>query len=406
MADEEPQPPPRARPVAEEPVERLEQRAEELARRWAAELVLERPLAALGRISLAELARSGPGLCRQVVRAVRSDAELEQLLGAEQSERGTSYRKQPIVLSGAQEPGAVVEAVEVLRGVLWDGLLDELARVRDERSRERLLAGGADRLSHVCAALGAAAAERVRSVRAPRPTRFPERPPGPASARESRIVIVDERGTRVLDEPEREPALEPAAAQQPRSATAAPGWSAGARRAPDARATHAAVPRSAAEPGEIAIRDARHEQGPAAWIHSIGQQLERFERDGLGFAVVLLEVAGEDPVGAVEADVEAALEEELRAAGGGALTREREGRYWMLVGRADRIGAHALAVRLERAVAAAAARRASAMSVASGTAICPEDGTQAAALAAHADIGLYAARWEARAAGAQEGSGE
>jgi hypothetical protein len=29
--------------------------------------------------------------------------------------------------------------------------------------------------------------------------------------------------------------------------------------------------------------------------------------------------------------------------------------------------------------------------------VCPEDGTQAAALAAHADVGLYAARWEARA---------
>jgi hypothetical protein len=404
MADEEPQRSSRARPVAEEPVERLEQRAEELARRWAAELVLVRPLAALGRISLAELARSGPGLCRQVLRAVRSDAELEQLLGAEQTEQGTSYREQPIVLSGAQEPGAVVEAVEVLRGVLWDGLLDELARVRDERSRERLLAGTADRLSHVCAALGAAAAERVRSVRAPRPTRFPERPPGPRSSPESRMVIVDERGTRVVDETEHEPALEPAAAQQPQSATVAPGWSAGARRAPDARAARSAP--GAAERGEIAIRDARHEQGPAAWIHSIGQQLERFERDGLGFAVVLLELAGADPVGAVEADVEAALEEELQAAGGGALTREREGRYWMLVGRADRIGAHALAVRLERAVAAAAARRASSVSVASGTAICPEDGTQAAALAAHADIGLYAARWEARSAGAQEGLGE
>ena len=43
---------------------------------------------------------------------------------------------------------------------------------------------------------------------------------------------------------------------------------------------------------EIAIRDARGEAGPAAWIRSIGEHLDRFERDGLPFAVVLMEVAG------------------------------------------------------------------------------------------------------------------
>jgi hypothetical protein len=34
-----------------------------------------------------------------------------------------------------------------------------------------------------------------------------------------------------------------------------------------------------------------------------------------------------------------------------------------------------------------------------GTAVCPDDGREPAALAAHADVGLYAARSSARAAG-------
>ncbi|MCW3032585.1 MAG: hypothetical protein JWM60_930 [Solirubrobacterales bacterium] len=417
MADEEARRPPRARPVDEAPLERLEEHAEELARRWAAELVLARPLAALGRISLEELARQGPGLCRQVLRAVRSEAELQRLLGAEAPERGTAYSERPAALSGAREPAGAVEAVEVLRGVLWESLLDELAGVREERSRERLLSGASDRLAHVCAALGAAAAERARTAHVARPTRFPERPPGPRSAPESRIVIVDDRTVNAPADPEPEPergpvgepALEPAARRRQQPESSMPAGSARERRSPEARTVHPQRPPAPPSPfdrGEIAIRDARHEQGPAAWIHSIGEQLERFERDGLPFAVVLLELAGTDPAGPVEAEAEAALDAELRAAGGGALTREREGRYWMLVPRSDRIGAHALAARLEQAVAAAAARRGSAVSVSSGTAVCPEDGTQAAALAAHADIGLYAARWDARSARAAGGADE
>jgi diguanylate cyclase with GGDEF domain len=408
MADDEARRPSRARPVAEEPLERLEERAEELARRWAAELVLARPLAALGRISLAELAREGPDLCRQVLRAVRSEAELERLLGNEAPERGAAYPDRPAALSGEREPGAAAEAVEVLRGVLWEGLLDELPGMRDERSRERLLAGASDRLAHVCAVLGAAAADRARAARAARPASFPERPPASRSAPESRILIVDDRSAQAAAEPERAGAPAPAAREHPQPSSWAPARSADERRAPDAAARPglAAPPASAFGRGEIAIRDARHEHGPAAWIHSIGQQLERFERDGLPFAVVLLEVASVDPAGPVEAEIEAALDAELRAAGGGALMREREGRYWMLVPRAERIGADALAARLERAVAGAAARGGLAVSVASGTAVCPDDGAQAAALAAHADIGLYAARWDARSAGAPGAPGE
>lgn len=109
-----------------------------------------------------------------------------------------------------------------------------------------------------------------------------------------------------------------------------------------------------------------------------------------------MEVDGLRARGEEWGELERVLASELREAGGGTLTRERPGRYWLLVPRADRIGAHALASRLEHAVFAALAPRGATVVVASGTAVCPEDGRQASALAAHADVGLYAARWEAR----------
>jgi hypothetical protein len=163
---------------------------------------------------------------------------------------------------------------------------------------------------------------------------------------------------------------------------------------PAARITTAAP----APPGAIAIRDARGAQGPAGWIHSIGLQLERFEHDRMPFAVVLMEVTG-DPLGSaglLESAIEAALAADLRESGGGDLTREREGRYWLLVPRVDRIGAHALAARLQQTVAAVARRDGVGITVATGTAVCPEDGAQVATLAAQADVALYAARAEAR----------
>ena len=39
-----------------------------------------------------------------------------------------------------------------------------------------------------------------------------------------------------------------------------------------------------------AIRDERREEGPAAWIGSIGRQLERFAQDELPFAVLLVDL--------------------------------------------------------------------------------------------------------------------
>jgi hypothetical protein len=383
MADDSPRERPGgARPVADLPFEGPHARIEETVRRWAAELMSSRPLAALGQVPLATIASEAPGLCEQLIGALRSERELDVLLGLVPAAHGQAdaYPAKLAAIAGAHDGRAVVEAVESLRGVVWEALIEEsLAPGQSGRARERLLGDLSDRLAHVCALLAAHAVVSPPSGL----DASGDPPPRAASAGaadSSRIVILDEGPEEAED-------------RSAQRAAAAP---------PEAR------PQDVGElPGaEIEIRDARGAEGPSAWIHSIGRQLERFGRDGLAFAVVLMEVDG----GAVRPDeetLERVLGRELREAGGGTLTRERPGRYWLVVPRADRIGAHALAARLEQALLAAGASRRTPLRVLSGTALCPEDGVGAAALAAHADVGLYAARWESRSAGtlgAAEGS--
>src|SRR5258708_249023 len=363
MAADPARQPPRARPVADSSLERLEARAEDLARRWAAELVLARPLAALGRISLEEVTRQAPELCLQVLRAVASDAELARLLDPDAPERGAPYADRAAALSGAREAGAAVAAVESLRGVLWEELLAAPGAGGAGRPRRRGLRGPSHPL-------------------APRPA-SPPAPPGRLREEQLPGRLREEHPPSSLRE------------EQP------PVRVAGARGPLEGRVL-------AAPPAQIAIRDARSEEGPAAWIRSIGEQLERFEHDGMPFAVVLMDVAALPPGTAqpVEGEIEGALAADLRESGGGSLTRERHGRYWLLVPRVDRIGAHSLADRMQPTGAALAAREGIGITVATGTAVCPEDGEQASTLAAHADVALYAARWESRSGGAGGEPGE
>jgi GGDEF domain-containing protein len=56
-----------------------------------------------------------------------------------------------------------------------------------------------------------------------------------------------------------------------------------------------------------------------------------------------------------------------------------------------------LAVRLLDTVSTRTSPRGTPLRVAIGTAVCPEDGREPAMLAAHADVGLYAARSAVRA---------
>jgi GGDEF domain-containing protein len=74
----------------------------------------------------------------------------------------------------------------------------------------------------------------------------------------------------------------------------------------------------------------------------------------------------------------------------------------MLVPDTDRAGALRLAERLEESAGTLRTSRGSRVAVAVGAASCPQDGRVAAALAAHADVGVYAARQARRAPGAGE----
>ena len=140
----------RARPVADAPVAALLERGEELARRWAIALIVERPLAEMPEVPLEDLAREAPGVCAQVVRAYDSEAELERIAASESS-RGRAGAA-PTVRLGAHDARATVEHIEALRGVIWEATLAEL----DDPPAHQV-AELSDRLAFVCATLLAAA---------------------------------------------------------------------------------------------------------------------------------------------------------------------------------------------------------------------------------------------------------
>jgi hypothetical protein len=373
------QPPPRARPVAGLPVEAVLERAEELARHWIVALLRARPLEAIGELPLAALAAQAPALCAQTVRAVQSEAELSRLTGAAggDAREGLALAQRIAALAGARDAGATVQAVEALRGVLWEALLAELS---DATARE--VGDLGDRLAYVCAATLAVAVSATGADTTGRPVSVDDAAPAPpragagagdrgaARAPRHQAVIVDELALPDVEE------------QRP---AAASSWG---------------------RAGEIEIRDVRGTEGPAAWITSIGSQLERFEHDRLPFAVLLVEVAEIERLSAgghpeSHADAIADVEQALASVHGarGSLTRERPGRYWLVAAGTDRGGARQHAERLARAVAACARDRQGQLEVAIGTAVCPDDGHEAAVLAALADVGLYADRSAVRAAG-------
>ncbi|HEV2924957.1 MAG TPA: hypothetical protein VGW98_13040 [Solirubrobacteraceae bacterium] len=428
---------PRARGVAELPLERLTGQAQELARAWAVALIVARPPGAIADIPLEDLACDAPRLCSQMLRALESDDELERLT---EPARDSGHEAPPSAqmlagLAGARDFAAVVAAMEALRGVLWEALLLELRRPVFDRYDADLLADLADRLAYVCAMTLAAALPATLSggpqmrgrsgvvvaggegapPPAPREPVAPQGPPdrgepvaseGPASRGEpvappgppgrGEVVIIDER-PYAHNAPRVVVAREASRGEQPRSA--------GEPEPPGPAAPQPPAPREPpAAPAEIEIRDERLEEGPAAWIRSIGRELERFTQEARPFAVLLIELRDIERLNRTElpeevlrlaARVERTLELELRTIserGAGSLTREAPGRFWLLAPGVGVLRAGALADRVARAVRRSVSHRGQPLEIAVGTAICPDDGVQAPALAAHADVALYAAR--------------
>jgi GGDEF domain-containing protein len=228
-----------------------------------------------------------------------------------------------------------VRAAHDLSDALWEALHEELAGT-PQAARAATLA---QRLADVCSAI-ALLAGRPEPVL---PAQTPLEPPEPSA--DAGIEIHDTRGDEESAHPWREPAH------------------------------------------------------PSAWIGSISRRLERHREDRLPFAVLLVEVIDIDRLAHAEPPpelarltdhVERAIGAELRPAD--LLTRESLGRYWLVTPETDTLGARHLAERLARTVRLSARHRGVPLELAIGIAVCPEDGRDASLLAAHADVGVYAAR--------------
>jgi GGDEF domain-containing protein len=438
-------PAPRARPVADLPLEQLTDTADELSRAWAVALILARAPSAIAEVPLEELARDGPRMCEQVLRALQSDAELERLTqthvdgGHEEPVPATRLGS----LAGASDVPSVVAAMESLRGVLWEALLAAVRRPAFDRADAHLLADLADRLAYVCSMVLAASlpavVARPQQMRgpdevlvagsggAPPPRGEPVASAGPGGHGE--VVIVDERqhaessprvvarGARSAGYGEEDdsapawsppPPVDPPPARQPPVAEVAfpPSVSVAAppRERTDSEADRRSQPAAPGAPGEIQIRDERSEEGPAAWIRSIGRELERFALEGRPFAVLLVELMDaqrlnrsepQEEVMRLAGQVHRTLESELwtmSERAGASLTREAPGRFWLVAPGIEALRVRALAEQIAHAVRRSVSHRGEPLEIAIGTAVCPGDGVQAAALAAHADVALYAAR--------------
>jgi len=287
----------------------------------------------------------------------------------------------------AERLARAARAAQTLSETLWEALHEELLDPRGQRVAE--LSGRLADVVATVASLSRVDGAQSSPTDAPPSTEgvgVPDRPvarqPPVMPAQQPSVAPTEPESHAAresYDEPS--PLREPSAAQEPPSVAVLVD-----ELAPE-------------EPPEIEIRDERRERDPIAWIASIGRRLERHERDGVPFAVLLVELADVERLRHAELPgevarltglVETALANKLRPAD--SLTRESPGRYWLLAPETDASSARALAGRLAEAVRGAASHRGAPLEVAVGIAICPVDGSQAAALAAHADIALYAAQ--------------
>ncbi len=403
---------PRARPVADAPVDALLARSDELAAQWVSALILGRPLARIAELSLDGFAREAPALCAEVSRALSSEVELDQLArghGGGGREPG-DWAGRLVPIAGASDPRSLLEAVEALRGVIWEAVFEEL-----RAPTGRVVAELADRLAYVCATVLTAALSAMSGgdavaevLERPRAVEVPQQSVDGVHAGSAfqaapvglwRGVLIDEHeGAAAPSADGRALRPEPSRAEPPRTegneAESAAPWE------PQAGAN-----------APIEIRDERAEDGSAAWIQSIEQQLERHAHDQLPFAVLLVDLGDPERLrraahpGGVESlmsQVEDVLARELHLDAAkspvgrdwplGSFTCERPGRYWLIVTETDVTAARRLAEWLVRAIRPLTAARWPRLEVTVGAAVCPDDGHDAAALAARAEIGVYAAR--------------
>jgi GGDEF domain-containing protein len=283
------------------------------------------------------------------------------------------------------------QAAQQLCDVLWEALHEELHH--PDATRIGQLSERLAEVSSTVAMLAAAPASApgTEASDAPAPhTPVPDAPaPGPASDRPA-------RDRRTPPEPSRPVPTPPV--HQPGEARAGEYTH---TLLVDEQQSASTEPLATVQPiqPEIEIRDVRREEGPSAWVSSVGRLLSRHREDGLPFAVLLVEIvdvahlersATPHDLHGLVAKVESAIGRAMRATDH--LSRETLGRYWLVAPETNGTGARMLAERLARLVRTSASHRGVPMEVAIGIAVCPDDGTEAPALAARADLGVYSAR--------------
>jgi hypothetical protein len=324
------------------------------------------------------------------------------------------------------------QAANVLCEVLWETLHTGLAvhpQPQDaphaEGAPTQHTAELAERLADVAAtvALLASADRRATAVTKPglaetAPAAAATAPRAVAQAR-SEAVLMDERDEHVGERgPGRLPGASTRPHQPPPEAHPRP-WDASA--ADPSRAIHT----SSQE--EMLAQDERDK--PAAWVDLIASAVERFEKDRLPFAVFVIDVVELGPLQSglrlaelpgLMRRVESASTQALEAIGAtsaASLALEGPARFWLQVPETNRLGARKLVERLmgvlehvgpaarradptERYFAALSAhtppssarQKDAPLELAIGTAVCPIDGQDVAALVKHASVELAAMR--------------
>lgn len=314
--------------------------------------------------------------------------------------------------SSTERLSRAARAAQQLCEVLWEAMHEELSR--DHAARARALSERLAEVSSTVAMLAGAVPSNATVDAAPIDTAAPP-PQGSTADGSSGAPLVERRTPPAPSRPDprgaevRTPDLR-LASHHPsdvegsvafQSTTTRTGEYTFTRLVDEQEPLPAAEKLASVEPiqPEIAIHDVRREEGPSAWVSSVGRLLSRHSEDGLPFAVLLVEIVDvahlersstPHDMHSLVAQVEGAIGRAMRATDH--LSRETLGRYWLVAPETNGTGARMLAERLARLVRTSATHRGVPLEVAIGIAVCPDDGTEAPALAARADLGVYSAR--------------
>jgi GGDEF domain-containing protein len=407
-----------ARPVADAPLAALSD-GEELAKSWLLLLLAQAPLSAAASVPAADLAREAPELCRAMVAALASDAELDRLR-ADGDRAALAARAG--ALAGAVDPAGAAAAVGALRGVLWSAVTEVLVRPDPEQVAQ--LAARLSLVADVVAAAALAPAD-VLPVRGPSAGgdsgdrapagADPRGGGGPASPSHGlwSAAAVRPEATAPLTSGGTAP---DASAPSPLEADAVESGEQPGATAPRltpvpdiAGDGGAATPAAGAEdeppdavvPADVfpSVIAAAAEDRGEPWATAVVRRLGRLVAEGVPCCVLAVDVDDADRLLAADVNgearamldrIERALRDELRP--GDAAVRERIGRVWIVAQAGGIEGARALGQRLADAVAAAGTLHGVPLRASIGIAACPDDGGDPTSLVAHADEGVFAAR--------------